>query len=160
MLRLTPSTEVSMSKVLEQLQRQRAEYLRQFNELRDDLRDLDLAIAAIKSADDDEAGGDRRRKLRVTDALELAIKAGCGSPADMQEYLARELDVETTRATISSTLSRMRETHDIQHDGTRWIYRKASDPDGSPSGAPSHVNGAATDAPEASDPGRAGPGSL
>ncbi len=145
-----------MSKVLEQLQRQRADYMHQIDDLRGCLRDLDLAISAIKGPQGVSEGDHAPRpKLRVTDALELAIKAGCGSPAAMDEYLRRELDLETTRATISSTLSRMKDTHNIHHDGTHWVFRnkpETSERNGSPHGEPSRVNGASTDAPEANRP--------
>lgn len=113
-----------MVRSIDKILRQRAgEIQSQIEELNTELKDIEIALNAISKAHvappaSIDAHGP---PPRINDSIVEAIKNGCGKPTEIKDFLSQHLGVETTKASISTRLSKMKSQGLISNVGNGWV---------------------------------------
>jgi hypothetical protein len=114
--------------VMEILKSRKVDLQRQVDALDREIKDVDVAIAAILKANDgrEQAASSPQAKhsMPVDDAIIRAVGAGMKTPTDILSYLERELGINTTINSIRTRVSRLKKNKKIGHDATGWLPLK------------------------------------
>lgn len=123
-----------MSLAREVLKAKKQEIVSQIADLRKGLRDIEAALEIL----DPPSGGEGKivpgDRQTVNEAILWAVHNGNGTPAEIYNFITNEMSVETSKNSVSTRLSKMKNEGLLEHDGERWIVplkTKAPDVDAS-----------------------------
>lgn len=114
------------------LKAKRQEMLAQISELRKGLREIDQALEILEPA----LGNEGRTVISVgsstvNDAIIWAVSNGAGTPAEIYNFITNDLSMETSKNSVSTRLSKMKNEGLLDHDGEHWVLpKKAKGSDG------------------------------
>jgi len=110
--------------------------------LRRGIKEIDTALAAISG--DAAVVAPVQSGSRINDSILEAVKSGAGTPAEIHEFLARHLSVETSKHSVSTRLSKLKNEGHLDHDGTRWVLPKKVEGPAAPTAEPPKQSGPVT----------------
>ncbi|MGN6536786.1 MAG: hypothetical protein ACTHKQ_13800 [Mesorhizobium sp.] len=112
-----------MSRAIEILKAEKQRMLEEIADLRKGVREIDVALAAI-SGSDAPAPSSGQAGSPINDGIIEAIKNDMGTPAAIHSFLSRHLNIETSKHSVSTRLSKMKNEGLIAHDGEKWVLPK------------------------------------
>lgn len=117
-----------MSLAKEVLKAKKQEIVSQIAELRKGLRDIEAALEILEPSATVESkavtGGHT-----VNQAILWAVHNGNGTPAEIYAFITNEMNVDTSKNSVSTRLSKMKNDGLLDHDGERWIIPEGKGPD-------------------------------
>ncbi|MER8645409.1 hypothetical protein [Mesorhizobium sp. M1252] len=126
----------SMTLALDILKKKKQELLAQAAEIRKDIRELDAALELLEDAGKGAAGGGTFFPATVAagpspinNAIIDAISQGNTTPATIFDFITEHRQIDTSKASVSTRLSKMKHEGLIDNDGQGWaLVGKAEGP--------------------------------
>jgi hypothetical protein len=86
-------------------------------------RDIDAALDALGGGSESGSSGRPTSQTgsAINDGIIEAIKNEQRTPATIYEFLRRHLGIETSKHSVSTRLSKMKNDGLIAHDGEKWV---------------------------------------
>lgn len=114
-----------MSRAIEILKAEKQKMLGEIADLKKGVREIDVALAAIGGTDAAvTASSSGQVGSPINDGIIEAIKNERGTPASIHEFLSRYLKIDTSKHSVSTRLSKMKNEGLIAHDGEKWVLPK------------------------------------
>lgn len=124
------------------LRAKRQQLMGEVAEIRRSIRELDAALEVLGEAELGKNGG-AASASPINAAIVDAISQGNSTPAQIFEFVTTQKDIDTSKNSISTRLSKMKNDGLIDHDGHGWVLLKTEGSDASTS-KPSSNMGPAT----------------
>ncbi|ESY83892.1 hypothetical protein X740_00595 [Mesorhizobium sp. LNHC221B00] len=156
-----------MSLALDILKKKKQELLAQAAEIRKDIRELDAALELLEDAGKGASGGGTFFSATVTagpspinNAIIDAISQGNTTPATIFDFITEHRQIDTSKASVSTRLSKMKHEGLIDNDGQGWVVVGKAEGPGAETPEPSNTElgpvgrerGYPPSAPEGSNP--------
>ncbi|RVD71395.1 MAG: hypothetical protein E5V62_14860 [Mesorhizobium sp.] len=131
-----------MSLARDLLRQKKQELLAQVAEIRKDIRELDAALELLEGGGKDAASSEGKffsptvtaGPSPINAAILEAIKNGNGTPEAIYLFIRDHLQIDTTKNSVSTRLSKMKNDGLIDNDGQGWtVVQKAEGPGASTS---------------------------
>jgi len=111
-----------VTQIVKILESRKLEVERQLKPLREELRDINAALGAIASQEL-SASEYQINRMQINDAVIEAIKSGNKNPTDILDYMAKHLNVVTTKNSVNTRLYKLRKSGAIARGKSGWIVK-------------------------------------
>lgn len=114
-----------MSEIVDYLKTQRREVEAQLEALKVKIHEIDAALQGIENVLSTKTRPAKpSNKMSLNDAIIEAIKSGHGTPTLILKYIQEHLGFITTKNSVSTRLTRLKNKKLVSHDGSGWIMPK------------------------------------
>jgi hypothetical protein len=131
----------SMSLAREILKQKKQELLAQAAEIRKGIRDLDAALEVLGEPETGKSAAIAGQSSPINAAILEAISHGNGTPESIYLFIRDQTSVETTKNSISTRLSKLKNDGLIDHDGQGWVLANKAEGSDAPTSEPSDKSG-------------------
>lgn len=117
----------SMSYAGDILRAKRQELAAQASELRKSIREIDAALELLGEAEGSKSVGSSASPINA--AIVEAVSQGCSTPAQIYNFVTHVKEIDTSKNSISTRLSKLKNDGVIDNNENGWVPKKAEGSD-------------------------------